>query len=91
MNLNSTYYQHQYGGIYKFDDSGRSTIDSSVVVIYQHIYPFDVSVWVRPHSEFTDGRFRELSIAECDIELQKPQKELRKFITDNKNNKTPLW
>jgi hypothetical protein len=56
------YYQHRYGGVYEvLVPEAKSTVDKSLWTVYNHVWPFDREAWIRPYSEWTDGRFRELT------------------------------
>lgn len=57
----SAFLQHRDGGIYQQLYVAKNTVDSSSVVVYQHIWPFEQSIWVRPYEEFWDGRFVPIS------------------------------
>lgn len=58
------YVQHRDGGLYRVKAHGKSTVDGSEVVIYEHIYPFEQSIWVRPMAEWTVDRFKPVSLDE---------------------------
>lgn len=68
------FYQHRYGGLYVPMSIGKSTVDRSEQVIYIHIFPFDRDVWVRPMTEWVDGRFTLLTVQEA-TEIQKYNRE----------------
>lgn len=56
------YYQHRYGGVYEvLVPVAKSTIDGSAWTVYNHVWPFEREVWIRPYNEWVDGRFRELT------------------------------
>lgn len=67
MNLTKgTYYKHRYGGIYRLDGVGTSTVDGKTkVMVYTHIFPFEEQIWVRPIEQFTADRFTEISMVEA--------------------------
>lgn len=52
---------HKKGGIYKFKKFVTSTVDGSIMVLYDHLWPHEMGTWVRPYEEFIDGRFVEVS------------------------------
>lgn len=62
MFLSSTdqFYLHYKGGLYWKMFEGKLTDDKSDVIIYKHVYPHEVGVWVRNKTEFEDGRFRRV-------------------------------
>lgn len=51
----SRIYEHRKGGRYRLLKRGTNEADQTPVVIYQSLQ--DGRVWVRPASEFDDGRF----------------------------------
>lgn len=54
------FYLHKKGGLYWKLFEGKLTDDASDVIIYKHVYPHEVGVWVRNKAEFEDGRFRRV-------------------------------
>lgn len=51
-------FRHKKGGIYRLVHRGRHADDGSRVVIYQHLWPHQVGLWVRNEAEFfEEGRF----------------------------------
>lgn len=57
-------YQHRHGGLYIVDSVATHTSSKERLVIYTHLYPFDVQTWARPIEEWTEERFREISTQE---------------------------
>jgi hypothetical protein len=56
------YYQHRYGGVYKvIEPTAKNTIDDSIWTVYNHVWPFEKEIFIRPYDEWSDGRFKELS------------------------------
>ena len=51
-------HRHRKGGLYRFISRGILETDRSTVVIYDDAQG---TVWVRPTSEFEDGRFEVLN------------------------------
>ena len=51
-------HRHRKGGLYRFISHGILETDRSPVVIYDDAQG---TVWVRPTSEFEDGRFEVLN------------------------------
>lgn len=45
-------YRHYKGGIYRFITIGKETGVGADVVIYEHLWPHERGVWVRPYQEF---------------------------------------
>ncbi len=54
--MSDRYFRHLDGGLYRFVAHARSADDESDVVVYEHLWPFDQSLWVRKRSEF-ESRF----------------------------------
>ena len=54
--MTEKYFRHIDGGLYRFVAHARSADDESDVVVYEHLWPFDQSVWVRNRAEF-ESRF----------------------------------
>jgi hypothetical protein len=50
------YFRHLDGGLYRFVSYARSADTDNDVVIYEHLWPFDQSLWVRNRIEF-EARF----------------------------------
>jgi hypothetical protein len=75
------FYRHKYGGVYQKHTDAINTVDGSKMTVYTHIWPYDHGVYVRPKSEFDDGRFQSISgwdvkkIIRGDRELAKQQIE----------------
>jgi len=77
-------YRHKYGGIYEKLGIGVSTVDLTPVVIYEHHHPFEQLTWVRPLSEFSDGRFTPITEEEFRVAIMEDTDVLSKRINDNK-------
>lgn len=79
------FYQHRYGGIYSVDKvKAKSSADKSEWVVYTHIWPFEEEVWIRPYSEWIDGRFRLLEQNEYLDLIRRDREEFQREITANK-------
>jgi hypothetical protein len=63
-----SYYRHQDGGYYLVLNTARSSEDQSEQVVYLHIWPFDLGVWVRPMKEWA-SRFSQVPESECALAL----------------------
>lgn len=80
------FYQHRYGGIYTVEFAkAKSTVDKSEWVVYTHVYPFEADVWIRPYSEWVDGRFRPLQHNEYIELIRKDRAEFQTEITSARN------
>jgi hypothetical protein len=75
------YYQHRYGGLYRFQCTAKSTVDKSDMIVYEHLYPFEPELWVRSAEEFYDGRFKEITYEEFYfIRETSPKEEFKETI-----------
>jgi hypothetical protein len=87
--LTGKYFQHRDGGIYRVTDTGFSTIDASAVVIYVHLFPFTENTWVRPASEWTPDRFREITRKEAVDLFSENRADMQIAITAAKEARKP--
>ncbi len=64
-------YQHKYGGIYSvLAVKAISSEDASEWVVYTHIYPFPSQTYIRPVTEWSDGRFTKINQAQMSTLMQ---------------------
>jgi hypothetical protein len=61
--MTELYYRHLDGGYYRLVSFGRSADTGGDVAIYQHLWPFDASWWVRDRAEFL-ARFSPITADE---------------------------
>jgi hypothetical protein len=54
--MTEKYFRHLDGGLYRFVAHARSADVEGEVVIYEHLWPFDQSLWVRNRPDF-EARF----------------------------------
>ena len=54
--MTEKYFRHLDGGLYRFVAYARSADNEKDVVVYEHLWPFDQSLWVRDRVEF-EARF----------------------------------
>ena len=54
--MTEKYFRHLDGGLYRFVAHARSADSEGEVVVYEHLWPFDQSLWVRNRAEF-EARF----------------------------------
>lgn len=59
------FYKHKDGGLYKTTGVGKSTADGQLYVVYQHIFPFAHSIYLRPIAEWTRDRFELLDFMQA--------------------------
>ena len=59
------FYKHKDGGLYKTTGVGKSTADGQRYVIYQHVFPFAHSIYLRPIAEWTQDRFELLDFMQA--------------------------
>lgn len=70
-------YQHRYGGLYIVNDVATHTGNKERLVIYTHLYPFEQAAWARPISEWTEDRFRQITVAEFTELSKKDRKQFQ--------------
>ena len=54
--MTEQYFRHLDGGLYRFVSHARSADSDSDVIVYEHLWPFDRSLWVRDRAQF-EARF----------------------------------
>lgn len=57
--MSEQYFRHIDGGIYRFVAHARSADTDGEAVIYEHLWPFDQSLWVRNRRDF-EIRFKAI-------------------------------
>ena len=83
------YYRHRYGGIYSVQIAKAiSTVDRSLWVVYNHVYPFEQQTWIRPYDEWCeDGKFTEITDStELSNIFRRNREEFQKEILEVKAN-----
>ena len=83
------YYRHRYGGIYSVQiEKAISTVDKSVWVVYNHVYPFEKQTWIRPYDEWSeDGKFTAITDSvELSNILRRDKNEFQREILEAKAN-----
>lgn len=83
-NTPAGYYLHQDGGLYLVVNLAKHSDDASPVVVYQHVWPFEHAVWVRPLSEWTAPRFVAVTLAQASSLLEQDPVEGRAQVTQAK-------
>lgn len=84
-NTEQKYYKHKYGGIYcLLSEAKNKSNNDEVMIVYEHVYPFEKAVYVRNKDEFFNSNIL-LTKEQLDIELSKPQNDFQKEIMDKKN------
>lgn len=61
-------YRHTDGGYYRYLALSRDTEDQAPRVIYQHIWPFEESIWGRPASEWA-SRFTLIPLNDPELDM----------------------
>jgi hypothetical protein len=86
-NIEPQYYKHKYGGIYcLLSDAKNKSNNDEIMVIYEHVYPFEKAVYVRNKDEFYNSNI-PLTKEQLNVELSKPIDVFQREITDKKNKK----
>lgn len=79
-------HQHYKGGLYRVLGRGKHTETNEPVVLYQHLFPYEQKLYVRPEKMFdelidvTRPRFREISRPETPEDVIKS--EWHKAVSD---------
>lgn len=74
--------RHKDGGYYRILDSGRSTVDQSELIRYEHVWPFHADLpWLRPAKEFTYDRFTPVYQSELDEAMKQDRIEAQLAVT----------
>lgn len=74
------FYRHLDGGLYRFIAEAFHSDDASEVIVYEHMWPFTPSIWVRPRHEFT-SRFSPVSAEEVHTAMQGDQQAAQQAVT----------
>lgn len=77
------YYVHRDGGLYFALYHAVDSRDQAKLIVYRHVYPFEVAIWVRPEAEWTE-RFKELTTAQAHQILELDRDALKTFIINSK-------
>lgn len=64
LQTDTHYYRHVDGGLYRLLHRARHADDTSEVIVYEHLWPFEPGVWVRNAEEFR-MRFFPIGAEEC--------------------------
>ena len=77
------YYRHIDGGLYRSISLARHADDGSLVMVYEHLWPFEPGVWVRDKDEF-ELRFLETSEAAYVAAMQGDREQARQAVQNAK-------
>lgn len=77
------FYEHVDGGLYRKMFEAKSSEDSSPVVIYEHLHPFEKGVWSRPLTEFA-RRFAPVDAARAASLMERDPEAARREVSDRK-------
>lgn len=73
------FYRHLDGGLYRFIAEAHHSDDASEVIVYEHLWPFTPSIWVRPKHEF-NTRFTPIAQDEVDQAMQGDQQQAQQAV-----------
>lgn len=76
-------FRHIDGGYYEFEKSVLFADDQDELVIYKHLWPFEVSSWARRYNEFKD-KFTPITQEDLNAAKQIPREQLQKQIEDTR-------
>lgn len=83
-------FKHTDGGFYQLYYVSASTVDQSLWVVYEHVWPFESKVWHRPldewKSRFTQVQESELLFCQDAYERETYQKIVRERKAARKKN-----
>lgn len=79
-------FRHIDGGYYQFEKSVYFADDQDELVIYKHLWPFEVSQWARRYSEFKD-KFTPITYEDLYRAKQVNRETLQQEIANNKANR----
>lgn len=82
---NDKYYVHKYGGIYRKITECIYTEICAVLVVYEHVYPFEKKNYARDIDEFNKN-FTEITIGQYNDVLKKDKIAFQDEINERKNN-----
>lgn len=78
-------FRHTDGGIYRFVGQARHTEDQSVLFLYEHVWPFEVSEipWARP-AEMWTSRFTRITQQDLVHAMREDRLRAQQAVTDAK-------
>jgi hypothetical protein len=77
-------YQHRYGGLYVVDSVATHQTSKERLVIYTHLYPFDSETFARPVVEWTEDRFKPITMYEYTELIKKDKTQFQLEIGTNR-------
>lgn len=77
------YFRHLDGGLYRFIAEAHHSDDASEMIVYEHLWPFTPSIWVRPAHEF-NTRFSPITEVEVKTAMQNDQKAAQDAVNQAK-------
>lgn len=80
---NNQFFRHIDGGLYRFIAEAYHSDDASEVIVYEHLWPFKPSIWVRPAHEF-HARFTPVPAAEIDAAMSGDQQVAQEQVNSAK-------
>lgn len=80
---NHVFYRHVDGGLYRFIAEAFHSDDASEVIVYEHVWPFTPSIWVRPTHEFRT-RFSPVDKHEVDEAMRGDQQAAQQAVNTAK-------
>ena len=81
--MSEQYFRHLDGGLYRFVAHARSADTTADVVVYEHLWPFEQSLWVRDRKEFEE-RFTSIDEATLHQALNRNRTEAQAEVTSAK-------
>ncbi|WP_137939369.1 DUF1653 domain-containing protein [Chitinivorax sp. B] len=79
MSINTPFYRHIDGGLYRFITHARHADDAGEVIVYEHLWPFEPGIWVRKADEFM-SRFTPIQEADVNIAMQGDRQQAQQAV-----------
>lgn len=84
------YYQHKYGGIYRYLINCINTDSKKEMIVYEHVFPYDKKNYCRNINEFNNN-FKLLTHEEYIKIINSDRHTMKNMIDDMKTNNKTLF
>lgn len=79
-------FRHTDGGYYRYLMAAYSSADQSEKIIYEHLWPFEPSIWERPVAEFS-ARFCPVTAEDLKVAMQRDRTTVQEEIAQAKKQR----